>query len=68
MMDRNEREDFDKDCIQVDKFRAHGHSMHCACRIVWGDGICTCNQTANLPGRMDRIIQFVKRCVCNPAT
>lgn len=57
----SEKDQFDKDCIEVDKIRAQGHSMHCACRIVWGDGECTCNQTANRPGRLGRIIEFVKR-------
>ena len=27
----------------IDELETKGHSPHCACRIVWGDGECTCS-------------------------
>ena len=27
----------------VDELETKGHSPHCACRIIWGDGECTCS-------------------------
>jgi hypothetical protein len=27
---------------RINKLSKEGHTHHCACRIVWGDGICTC--------------------------
>lgn len=27
---------------KIDDLIKSGHSHHCACRIIWGDGICTC--------------------------
>lgn len=27
---------------QIDTLEKQGHSPHCACRLVWGDGECEC--------------------------
>ena len=27
----------------IDELKTKGHSRHCACRIIWGDGECTCS-------------------------
>ena len=60
---KQEKEQFDRDCIEVDKFRKQGHSMHCACRIVWGDGCCTCTQTSyfdlNKKSIIDKVLSFI---------
>ena len=29
---------------EIDKLRDQGHTHHCACRIVWGDGECECGK------------------------
>ena len=28
---------------EIERLKIKGHSQHCACRIVWGDGECTCD-------------------------
>lgn len=30
----------------IDELVAKGHSRHCACRQVWGDGECECDMYA----------------------
>ena len=27
---------------EIKRLQENGHSQHCACRIVWGDGECEC--------------------------
>ena len=27
---------------KVKAFQRQGHTLHCACGIIWGNGICTC--------------------------
>jgi hypothetical protein len=34
-----------KDDKEIDRLKQEGHSRHCACRIVMGDGECECNKT-----------------------
>lgn len=29
---------------KIDQLQNEGHSFHCACRQVWGDGVCICNK------------------------
>ena len=45
------------------ELQREGHTLHCACRQVWGDGICTCT-----PGdwirqgmRSDKILGFMRK-------
>ena len=33
-----------EDDEKIDRLVKEGHSLHCSCRIVWGDGECECNQ------------------------
>lgn len=28
---------------EIDRLKSEGHSYHCACRIIWGDGECECD-------------------------
>ena len=28
---------------RIEDLTAQGHSYHCSCRIVWGDGECECS-------------------------
>jgi hypothetical protein len=30
------------DLKRIDELVARGHTRHCACRQVWGDGECSC--------------------------
>lgn len=30
------------DLIEIEKLETKGHSYHCSCRQVWGDGECEC--------------------------
>jgi murein endopeptidase len=34
--------DWRNDAEAYRKIRSLGHTRHCACRIVWGDGECEC--------------------------
>ena len=36
--------DHGADYIKISDLREQGHTHHCACRMVWGDGICTCRK------------------------
>ena len=40
-------EDFREENKAVDAFVADGHTKHCACRLVWGDGECECRRQQN---------------------
>ena len=45
------------------KLQRDGHTLHCACRIVWGDGICTCtpgNWILQGKERADRLMEFMR--------
>jgi len=32
-----------EDLAEIEHFQAKGHSRHCACRMIWGDGECECD-------------------------
>lgn len=34
---------------EIRKKMADGHTYHCACRLVWGDGECECEFEGKLP-------------------
>jgi hypothetical protein len=36
-----------EDHKKIDAFLYDGHSHHCACRLVWGDGECECRRQQN---------------------
>jgi len=38
-----EQSQHDNENIEIDKLVKAGHSQHCACRQVWGDGECECS-------------------------
>lgn len=38
-----EAEEFEKDLKRIREIKEEGHSYHCACRQVWGDGECECD-------------------------
>ena len=42
--------------LQIDRFVEDGHTRHCACRLVWGDGECECEKVGIIPGPLSRII------------
>jgi len=35
--------EWDSDLKKIDDIISQGHSRHCACRQVWGDGECECD-------------------------
>jgi hypothetical protein len=39
---------------QILKYQKEGHTFHCACRQVHGDGECECNFKSYIPGSMSR--------------
>lgn len=34
-----------QDNIEINRLRDAGHTLHCACNMVMGDGMCTCSQS-----------------------
>jgi hypothetical protein len=36
-------QDRQEEMKQINKLQKQGHSHHCACRQVWGDGECECD-------------------------
>ena len=50
------------DEVEIDKLRQEGHSRHCACRIVWGDGECVCNKRGDLKKEnLKKLIELIKK-------
>jgi hypothetical protein len=36
---------------ELERLKKEGHTNHCACRIVWGDGMCECGANGKtIPG------------------
>lgn len=33
-----------EDAEEIARLERDGHSYHCACRLVWGDGECECKK------------------------
>ena len=50
---------FIKGLPKIEKLRKEGHSHHCACRIVWGDGECTCRKGIELEN-LEKLIREQK--------
>ena len=45
---------------RIRRYQRLGHTHHCACRIVWGDGECECNFKDVIPGSIsNRMYQGV---------
>lgn len=45
-----------KESEQVASLRTEGHTFHCACRIVFGDGECECEKRGLVPGPISRLM------------
>ena len=43
MIGEDEARQWNKELLQIDEIRKTGHSYHCACRQIWGDGECECD-------------------------
>ncbi len=39
---------------EIERLQKDGHTYHCACRIVWGDGECECRKKGIIPGRISK--------------
>lgn len=44
---------------KIKKYVALGHTYHCACRMVWGDGVCEC--LVKYPLKLRRVEDEFKR-------
>ncbi len=44
---------------RIKGLRKVGHTHHCACRIVWGDGECECGEKGRT--REERVNRFLKK-------
>jgi hypothetical protein len=36
------KEEHKEELTRIDELLKEGHTRHCACRLVWGDGCCEC--------------------------
>ena len=49
---------------EVLKLQKEGHTFHCACRILSGDGECECNKQGRINGKVSAA-KYAGRCaVC----
>lgn len=56
-------ENFIEDQKEIWRLQDEGHTAHCACRLVWGDGECECE----LKGKKPPIIsQMILKAMNNP--
>lgn len=44
------------DNVKINSLIMEGHTEHCACRQVWGDGECECKKRGIIPGSLSRAI------------
>lgn len=44
--------------LEIERLVASGHTRHCACRIVWGDGCCECGQHNNADRRQQVLVKL----------
>jgi hypothetical protein len=52
----------DRDAESIERLIRQGHTQHCACRLVWGDGECECGKKGPMTEeRLNGIIEAVKR-------
>jgi hypothetical protein len=49
--------DHKEELSRVDTLAADGHTRHCACRIVWGDGECTCRIGGIMQEKIAKLIE-----------
>lgn len=50
-----------KDYQEVKHLISQGHSRHCACRQMWGDGICTCDKTGEpTEEKLNELIEIIR--------
>jgi len=47
-------EEPDEESIEI--LQKEGHTYHCACRIVWGDGECECDKADKIPGPVSSLM------------
>ncbi len=51
-----------EDDKKIDRLEKEGHTLHCSCRQVWGDGECTCNKSGtSLSKRMEKIVKLIRK-------
>jgi len=49
----------ERDQAEISRLISDGHTHHCACRQVWGDGECECEKKGIIPGGISRAIEHV---------
>lgn len=54
----------DIDDAKILELQKDGHTFHCACRIIWGDGECECNKKDFIPGSISRAMYQGRCFVC----
>lgn len=52
---------YGEDRIKIKKLIKQGHTRHCAYRIVWGDGECTCTRTGEITEKkLNELIKIIR--------
>lgn len=50
-----------EDDEKIDLLVRKKHTLHCACRQVFGDGVCSCNQTGTPRGEQaEKILELIR--------
>lgn len=49
---------------RIKTLQKKGHTFHCGCRQVWGDGECECNKKNQIPGGISRAMYKGRCMVC----
>lgn len=52
-------EEFKEDSKNIHLHMDKGHTYHCACRLVWGDGECECKLKGKPPGIISQQVLVV---------
>ena len=51
-----ELETYREELERIEELVREGHTYHCACRMVYGDGECECQLKGIIPGSLSRWI------------
>jgi len=51
-----ENEEDERENARILSLQKEGHTFHCACRQVMGDGECECNKKDFIPGSISRMM------------
>lgn len=57
-------QEYEDDLKQIEEIQSKGHSHHCACRQVWGDGECECGYSDCIEMAWELVEEFDHWTLC----